>query len=419
MIRLCLFDLDQTLVDTDDMKDLREAGKHRNDAAYAGEVQQAYRSHPRSFIAEIWLTMLKHENPGMKLGIFTRSPRRYVNAILATVYPQLQWDAAITYEDVQNYKPNGEGIYRAMATVGLTPNQVSEVMLVGDSDVDLRAAYHAGCHALLFSELWPARKEPTHWRSLNLLADVVMESTLRMRAAIANPIPHLPDLERLLASPAPPPPGGTPRFDEIGKFYPNDRTRHVINAAGRYFPFHPNLDSRRAWHLLSQSIQANKESVVFPAQWVETVKRFIAHRYQFITANPFNPELVITAIPARPGRVHRLGHLIAQIQTSYGDNPRLNRLRLTFDPNVLAYRPGVQSQSHDHLTQEERFANVRDHLFVVNPAAAQGRKFLVLDDVSTSGATLLYARKYLTGANATSVDCFSLAQTISDPLRQL
>lgn len=62
-------------------------------------------------------------------------------------------------------------------------------------------------------------------------------------------------------------------------------------------------------------------------------------------------------------------------------------------------------------------ANVRDHLFVRAPDAVAGKKFLVIDDVSTTGATLLYAMKYLLEAQARSVDCFSIAQTISDPLR--
>ena len=180
---------------------------------------------------------------------------------------------------------------------------------------------------------------------------------------------------------------------------------------------------RRAWHALSKSIQDNKDVVVFPNEWIQTVKRFIAHHYRMLSAIPFGDlELVITAIPARPDpnrpdRPPRLAHLIGQLGASYGVDARLNRLRLTFNPGVLAYRLGVRSQSRDHLNPEERFANVRDHLYVADPAAAEGRRFLVLDDVTTTGATLLYAKQFLLNAGATSVDCFSFAQNISDPLR--
>ena len=417
MIKLCLFDLDQTLVDTDDMKELREAGVQRDDAAYADEVRAAFGSRERSLIDEATLIALQVNIQGLKLGIFTRSPRRYVDAVLAEAYMFTDWDVVIAYEDVKHCKPNGQGIHRAMTAVGMgNVGELPNVLMVGDSDVDIRAAYHAGCRVALFKKGWPRAYAPTHWRSLGLLPDLVLDDQEELLARASDPLRGLPDLERLLDADLPAP--GSPRFDEISKFFPNDRTRHIVHTAGRYFALYESLNHRRGWHVLSQSIQDNKEAIAFPQVWIETIRRFIAFHYRFLTAMPIfggnGPEVVITAIPARPGRTHRLGHLIKQLQVSYGDNPRLNRLRLTFDPNVLAYRPGVQSQSHDHLTQEQRFANVKDHLYVVNPAAAQGKKFLVIDDVSTSGATLLYAKKYLTEANANSVDCFSLAQTVSD-----
>lgn len=421
MIQLCLFDLDQTLVDTEDMKELREAGKHRQDAHYAGEVRAAFRTRHRNLIDETTLTALRSGIQGLKLGIFTRSPRRYVDVILAEAYGNTDWDAVITYEDVRHYKPNGEGIHRAMNAVGMgNAGELPNVMMVGDGDVDIRAAYNAGCRVALFKKGWPRSYDRSHWRSLGLLPDIVIDDQDDLLALASDPRPGLPELERLLDA-GMQPHRGPLRFDDIGKFFPNDRTRHIVQTAGRYFPFYETLNYRRGWHQLSQSIQANKDAVAFPVEWIEAIRRYIAFQYRFLTAMPIfggnGPELIITAIPARPGRVHRLGHLLAQLQASYGDNPRLNRLRLTFDPGVLAYRPGVQSQSHDHLTQEQRFDNVRDHLYVVNPAAAQGKKLLVIDDVSTSGATLLYAKKYLLDANANTVDLFSLAQTVSDPLR--
>lgn len=421
MIQLCLFDLDQTLVDTADMKDLREAGKHRQDAQYPGEVRAAFRQRNRSLIDEAALTALQSSIQGLKLGIFTRSPRRYVDVILAEAFGNTNWSVVIAYEDVQNYKPNGEGIHRAMTAVGMgNSDELPNVLMVGDGDVDIRAAYHAGCRVALFKKGWPRTYDRSHWRSLGLLPDFVLDDQDDLLALAPEPRPGLPELEKLLDGGMQVPPGH-PRFDEIGKFFPNDRTRHIVQTSGRYFPFYETLNYRRGWHQLSHSIQANKDAVAFPAEWVEALRRYIAFQYYFLTAMPTfggnGPEIVITAVPARPGRVHRLGNLIAQLQASYGNHPTLNRLRLSFDAGVLAYRPGVQSQSHDHLTQEQRFANVRDHLYVVNPAAAQGKKFLVIDDVSTSGATLLYAKKYLLDAHANTVDLFSLAQTVSDPLR--
>lgn len=418
MVRLCLFDLDQTLVDSHDIEELRVAGVHRADPAYVGEVQAAFQARDRRIVQEAFLLELRQRFPDMKLGIFTRSPRRYVQTVLQEAYPHIQWDVVVAYEDVTRYKPDGEGIHIAMWTVGMPKvADLPDALMVGDGDVDIRAAYNAGCPAVLFKQGWPQHYERTHWRAMNLLPDAIATNADELLAAIMDPIPKLPDLECLLADSQRAP--ARPRFDVVGKFFPNDPTRHIIHAAGRSFAGYKSLNYRRAWHGLSQSIQDNKDAQVFPAQWIDTIKRFIAHHYRMIAAIPFGegPELVVTAIPARPGRVHRLGRLIEQLAASYGDNPRMNRMRLTFDPGVLAYRPGIRSQSREHLSPDERFANVRDHLYVVNPAAAQGRKFMVIDDVTTTGATLLYAKQYLMNAGATSVDCFSIAQNVSDPLR--
>lgn len=415
MIRLCLFDLDQTLVDTADLQQLRESGVRRTDAAYKGEVQAAFRSRARELISEHYLTLIRLTGPDRKLGIFTRSPRRYVDAILEVAYPNTRWEVVVAYEDVQSRKPNGEGIYKAMIDLGLNDTDyLPDVVLVGDSDVDIRAAYHAGCHAILFKKGWPNHYEPTHWKSLNLLPDAVVESQEHMFLAVTKHAEWLPDLECLLTDPGQAP--VIPRFDEIGKFFPGNRTRHIVYAAGRSFAGYKALDARRGWHPLSQSIQDNKNSTIFPTEWIKSIKRFITHHYRYIIGIPFDTELVVCAIPPRPGREPRLNHLLDQARASYGPNPRLKRLTLTFDAGTLAYRAGVRSQSREHLSPEERFANVRDHLIVVKPEAVRGKRFLVIDDVCTTGATLLYAKKYLTEAGASSVDCFTIAMNISNPL---
>ncbi|WP_049447440.1 HAD hydrolase-like protein [Stenotrophomonas maltophilia] len=420
MIRLCLFDLDQTLVDTEDMKEIREEGKHRTDAAYADEVRAAVNSRDRHLIDEATLLSMLTDTPDLKLGIFTRSPKRYVDAVLAEAYAQIQWDTVIAYEDVKEYKPNGEGVHRAMCAVGMgNSSELPYVLLVGDSDVDIRAAYNAGCRAALFRKGWPHKYEGTHWRSLSLMPDAVVVDQEELRTLLHQPMATLPDLEHALDT------GmqhlGAPRFDELGKFFPGEKARHVIHAGGRYFPFYETLKYRREWHLLSSSIQAHKEATVFPSAWIETIQRYISYEFRYLAGLPIffgdEPELIVTVVPARPGRAHRLGDLLLQLQKAYGDTPKVQRLRLIFAPDVLAYRDGVQSQSNDHLSQSERFANVRDHLYVVEPSKIPGKRYLIIDDVSTTGATLLYAKKYLTGAQASSVNCLSLAQTISDPLR--
>jgi predicted amidophosphoribosyltransferase len=86
-------------------------------------------------------------------------------------------------------------------------------------------------------------------------------------------------------------------------------------------------------------------------------------------------------------------------------------------PDLLAYKDGVKSQHGDLLNQHDRFVNVRDHLYVKTPKLIQpGLNILVLDDVCTTGASLIYATKYLRDAGAADVKCLAVAKNIGDVL---
>jgi phosphoglycolate phosphatase-like HAD superfamily hydrolase len=419
MIRLCLFDLDQTLVDTEDMKELRESGVRRSDVAYIRELKDVFGARDRRLIQAVTINQLCLNNPGMKIGIFTRAPRSYVETIATMAYPRIKWDTVVAYEDVQNVKPHRDGICKAMADVGLDIKyNLSEVLLVGDSDVDIRAAYHAGCAVALFKAGWPRQYQRTHWRSLELLPDAVVDNADELIEVFENPTRCLPDLECLLADATQAP--AKPRFDKVIKFFPwgdDNRSPHAIYAAGRNFSGYESLGDRRDWHELSSSIQENKNSKLFPNEWILSLRQFIAHHYRFTAGSPFARELVVTAIPPRPGREPRLTHLLSQLKASYGADARVQRMPLSFESNILAYREGVRSHSREHLSADERFANVRDHLLVAEPASVKGRRFLVVDDVSTTGASLLYAKRYLDHAGASKVDCFTIAMNVGNPVR--
>lgn len=84
-------------------------------------------------------------------------------------------------------------------------------------------------------------------------------------------------------------------------------------------------------------------------------------------------------------------------------------------PKLLEYKVGVKSQHNDHLGRDDRFINVRDHLVVKMPELiVAGTYFLVIDDVTTTGASLIYASKYLKAAGAIDVKCLSMAKNIGN-----
>ncbi|MDP9619804.1 HAD hydrolase-like protein [Stenotrophomonas maltophilia] len=417
MFEVCLFDLDQTLVETEDMKELRESGKGRDDARYVEEVVKAFKKKTRAdrlIYAETLLAEIREKFPNMKLGVFTRSPKSYAQAILDNAYPSLNWDVVVAYEDVEHTKPYGEGIDKAMWSFGL--QNISKVVLVGDGDADVRAAYNAGCVVILDKSTWAARNNPDNWRALGRIPDAVISSPRDIIDVLSGYCKYLPELERLLSGEIER--AGASRFDKINKFIPKgvggDSTAFPIYCCGRSFAGYKSLEWRKKWHLLTHSIHDQKDADVFPDEWIEAVRTFIST--QFWTLG-LGGSLLVSVVPHRPGRKPRLEAFLSQLEDSYRQSPLKGKGKLEFLPDLLAYKAGVLSNSNDKLSATERFENIRDHLFLQRKSAAEdGGRFLIIDDVATTGSSLIYAKKSLTEAGANEVVCLSIAMNVSNVL---
>ncbi|MES0090422.1 HAD-IA family hydrolase [Mesorhizobium sp. M0030] len=415
MFELCLFDLDNTLVETDDMKDLRESGKNKNDAAYIKSVKNEFLADiGRHIYSEDLIVRLRKKFPEMKIGIFTRSPRSYATTILTLAYPSVQWDAIVAYEDVARTKPHGEGVHKAMLSLGC--KNTAKVVLIGDGDNDIRAAYNAGCVAVLDKTSWENRLTNDNWNALGHIPDVIISDPEKIFEVIENYKAYLPELERLLYRVDK---VSSSRFDKVNKFIHRGagggKTAYPIFASGRSFSGYESLKLRKKWHRLTTGIHAQKDADQFPDAWIEAVRIFI--RTQFPLLILLGGELIVSVIPHRPGRKPRLENFLDQLAASYLKEPLKGKGKVSFVSDLLAYKDGVRSNSNDKLGPVERFENVRDHLFVKREdVVKKGPKFLIIDDVSTTGATLIYAKKYLTEAGATEVTCFSIAMNISNVL---
>jgi phosphoglycolate phosphatase-like HAD superfamily hydrolase len=411
VFKICLFDLDQTLLWTDDLKEIREAGKRVDSPEYRAALTQAFtQKSDRQIYSEALLVQIRAQFPELKVVVFTRSPRSYASVVLQLAYPNFGWDLVVAYEDVQHTKPYGDGIDVAMQKFKIT--MLDQVLLVGDSDSDVRSAYHAGCMVTLDKGKWPDKRGNEHWNALGHIPDAIIAKPEELVDVLANANGFLPELERLLVDA---PREGAPRFERINHFIPRSiggtTTPFPIYVAGRSFAGYESLKWRRKWHLLTSAIKEQKDADVFPEEWVEAVFTFINTELPFVK---FAGNLTITAIPHRPGRKPRLQTFVSQLAASELAS-KFRKNALSFAPDLLAYKDGVRSNSNDHLGRDERFVNVRDHLFVQRPELVTSQ-VLVLDDVTTTGSTLIYAKKYLELAGARSVTCLSLAKNISDVL---
>ncbi len=416
MFRLCMFDLDNTLVSTDDVEDLRISSKNPDSALLASLTKALDSNTDRVIYSRELLDKIKTRFPGLMLGVFTRSPRPYAETVLAWAYPKFKWDVLVAYGDVKRTKPYGDGIAYAMNRLGV--KDVEEVILVGDNDADIRAAYHCGCLAALDKSNWPTKWKPEHWHAIMRMPDVTIENPELIIEVLSSHERFLPELERLIET------GDKPlstrhRFDKIGHFIPKvaggDKTSYPIYACGRSFANYDSLEHRRKWHKLSKSIAEHKEANVFPNEWLLAVRRFV----EDVVARPLSRrrlEVVITAVPHRPDRTPRLERLLGQLNGGFEAKP-VKDVDASTAPGLLAYKEGVKSHHGEHLSAHDRFLNVCDHLYLPQPSAVDPKViYVVIDDVVTTGASLIYAAQYLKEEGAADVRCLAFAKNVSDVL---
>ncbi|MFG0602757.1 HAD hydrolase-like protein [Delftia sp. WSY_4] len=406
MLELCLFDLDNTLVSTDDLKEAREASKNNEDPVHLAQLNALIRTRPNRLIYECcFLQRLRTDFPQLKLGVFTRAPRSYARALLAWAYPGFDWDVIVAYEDVSRTKPYGDGVRKAMNEVGL--DDLGRVALIGDNDIDVKAAYNAGCLVAVDKRTWPFRILSEHWRAQDLVPDGIIENPQDVLDFIQDHRPFLPNLERLLEN-------GMPqrgqRYVKVGYWAVGDDRRYPINIAGRSISNHNSVQRRRVNHALSTSIEDNKESAQFPLPWLDAVRDFIEVTFNDIS----HPEgVIVTVVPHRPERQPRLEQLLNQLGAYLQVNP--TEAAVTLAPDLLAYTIGVRSNHNEFLNRAQRFENVRDHLVVARPElVSAGQAYLVIDDVVTTGASLISAQNRLTEVGAHDVVLLGLGKNVGD-----
>jgi HAD superfamily hydrolase (TIGR01662 family) len=130
MIKAIIFDLDQTLVDTHQLADLRDQRLW----------QRAYELLHLTKLNPGIKTVLNYaESRGVKIAIVTNSRKEYAYKVLN--HHKIEVDAVIGYSDTYMHKPHPEPMLLAMHILGITPN---ECINVGDSDNDIIAGQKSG-----------------------------------------------------------------------------------------------------------------------------------------------------------------------------------------------------------------------------------------------------------------------------------
>ena len=129
MIKCLIFDLDDTLIDTSPIANLRDQRQWRDIDASLNLCK------PYEQVVDILNTA---RAAGLKVCVVTNSPANYAKKVLE--YFNISIDYLVAYYDVQNPKPSPDGILLTLNHYQINP---VEAVYLGDSEPDLLAAKSA------------------------------------------------------------------------------------------------------------------------------------------------------------------------------------------------------------------------------------------------------------------------------------
>ncbi len=129
MINSIIFDLDNTLVDTNNLRAFRDT---RNwNMCYSNVLQTNLIFNPNDL------------SKYAKIGIVTNSPRKYAIELLN--YHKIHFDCLIAYHDVTRRKPHPEPFIKCLNSLSITP---TESIGIGDHFNDTIAANSAAMYSI-------------------------------------------------------------------------------------------------------------------------------------------------------------------------------------------------------------------------------------------------------------------------------
>ena len=193
-----------------------------------------------------------------------------------------------------------------------------------------------------------------------------------------------------------------------------NKESYEIIVAGRYFPADTPFEVKRKYRRLSQEILENKNSLLYSDKWFETLRILLTNETEASLIED-NYRVILTCIPKRKGQQDRLEYLLEKLRDYLENHPVKTDCEIHICPDLLAYTESAISNHKEAKTKERRFQNVQDNLFVKRTELLSNiNKVIVIDDVVTTGASLIGATKKINTENPNLyVVRFAFAQTFS------
>ncbi|MES2019580.1 MAG: HAD-IA family hydrolase [Pseudomonadota bacterium] len=396
MQRCVLFDFDDTLANTASLREIRDTQQY--------DQLTPEKLAPIKLYKPVAMVLSALKDQGVAMGIVTNSGSMYVEKLLEHLGIKHFFSTVVTYGDVkaQGMKPSPAGIRLALERIGV--EATTEVLFVGDTNLDFEAAYQAGVTPVLPS--W-ASKESTS------VAPAIEMSSTMLCDHFSSPKEYRLFAERCAEL-------GTANFARQAVYFlPLDENANVVTMEdrittlcfGRYFGQKSAVSAiLHDAHALSKEIIKKEAGPIYeiPKYWFELLAHIVCRGWESVYAGgkPFD---VVTVVPGKAGKDPRLERLllgVEKITLGMGSGAK-------FIPNVFEYAADARSQKTLQRMERHREANRSLGITEAGVALLRNARVLVIDDVITTGATLQRARELAIEAGALSVLGAALAKTVS------
>ena len=356
-----IFDLDMTLVNSSALDEWRESKMWSHVRKNLGYVKPfSVEPHaPHKLPARI-------KSQGHKVAIVTSSPRWYAEALIKLF--KIETDVLVAWGDTEQPKPDREPIVKALEKLGVDPNDTNNVYHVGDAKIDVEASYHAGVVSI--GAGWGVS-------DLGALSDaapdvLLLDPGLLLRS---NELEQRGYFAEMLCC------GISPKAHR-GAVLPCGKSPLRLYALGRYFK---TKDPRHEGNMLSESILAMKDSDG-PA---EVFAQALA---EFVRKLKSTPDYIVP-VPPKP----------SQSRSRFEAVLKATNLFLPSAIKVSLDRLKCVREVEGYKTIEGPDRAEAIHEAFESPHDWNGAKILLLDDVLTTGATVVECARVLLMSNASEV----------------